>query len=238
MLAEARRAPDHASIHRALVRWGFNTKQRSEPPDDVAEVLAWVARNSAPVSALADAATARRVLVQATGLVDGRNAAASTARRNRTILANAADYAMELGLLGTNPIRAIKWAAPKVSSLADRRSVVNPRQARALLDAVRAQRPSGPRLVTFFAVMYYARLRPEEAINLAKDNVILPHQAWDEKASSGRTIRTIRNGASCTFAAQRPTRAVSGLMMEACERGGSSSAGRTETAASSRPTRN
>ena len=134
------------------------------------------------MSALADAATARRVLVQATGLVDGKNAAASTARRNRTILANAADYAMELGLLDTNPIRAIKWAAPKVSSQVDRRSVVNPRQARALLDAVRAQRPSGPRLVTFFAVMYYAGLRPEEAINLAKDNVILPSRAWDEES--------------------------------------------------------
>src|SRR6516225_608104 len=137
MLAEARGRPDDGSIRRALVRWGFNTKQRSEPPDEVAEVLAWVARNSAPVSALADAASARRVLVQATGLVDGKNAAASTARRNRTILANAADYAMELGLLDTNPIRMIKWAAPKVSSQVDRRSVVNPRQARTLLEADR-----------------------------------------------------------------------------------------------------
>jgi len=61
-----------------------------------------------------------------------------------------------------------------VSSQVDRRSVVNPRQARALLEAVRAQQPSGPRLVTFFAVMYYAGLRPEEAINLSRDNVILP----------------------------------------------------------------
>jgi len=140
------------------------------------------------VSALADAAAARRVLVQATGLVDGKNAAASTARRNRTILANAADYAMELGLLDTNPIRAIKWAAPKVSSQVDRRSVVNPRQARALLDAVRAQRPSGPRLVTFFAVMYYAGLRPEEAINLAEDNVILPPPAWDEESQQWQDL--------------------------------------------------
>jgi hypothetical protein len=61
-----------------------------------------VARNSGPLSALAEAAIARRVLVQATGLVDGKNAAASTARRNRTILANAADYAVELALLDTN----------------------------------------------------------------------------------------------------------------------------------------
>ena len=180
MLTEAGGRPDDASIRRALVRWGFNTKQRADPPDDVAEVLAWLARNSAPVSALAEAAVARRMLDQATARLDGKNAAASTARRNRTILANATDYAVELGLLETNPIRALKWRAPKVSSQVDRRSVVNPRQARALLEAVRAQQPSGPRLVTFFAVMYYAGLRPEEAINLGEDNVILPPRVWDE----------------------------------------------------------
>ncbi len=144
MLADGRGRPDDAAIRRALLRYGFNTKQRADPPDDVAEALAWIARNSLPVSALADAAVARRVLEQATGRLDGRNAAASTARRHRTILANAMDYAIELGLLDSNPIRALKWTAPKVSSQVDRRSVVNPRQARALLEAVRAQQPSGP----------------------------------------------------------------------------------------------
>ena len=182
MLAEARDRPDEASIRRALVRWGFNTKQRSDPPAETAEVLVWVARNCSPVSALAEAATARRMLDHATGRLDGLNAAASTARRNRTILANAMDYAVEQGLLDTNPIRALKWTAPKVSSQVDRRSVVNPRQARALLEAVRAQQPSGPRLVAFFAVMYYAGLRPEEAINLSEDNVILPPRIWDEQS--------------------------------------------------------
>ena len=150
MLAEAHGRPDDASIRRALVRWGFNTKQRAEPPADVAEVLAWVARNSAPLSALAEPATARRVLQQATERLDGKPAAASTARRHRTILANAMDYAIELGLLETNPVRVLKWTAPKVSSQVDRRSVVNPRQARALLDAVRspaAERAAARRLV-------------------------------------------------------------------------------------------
>ena len=152
------------------------SSRSSSPPS---ESRTRVVRNSAPVSALADAPTARRVLVRATGRLDGNIAAASTARRNRTILANAADYAVELDLLETNPIRAIKWAAPKVSSQVDRRNVVNPRRARRLLEAVRAQQPTGPRLVTFFAVMYYAGFRPEEAINLAEDNVILPSQVWD-----------------------------------------------------------
>jgi integrase len=45
---------------------------------------------------------------------------------------------------------------------------------------VHVQQPSGARLVAFFGVMYYAGLRPEEAINLAADNVILPRQIRDE----------------------------------------------------------
>ncbi len=179
LLSGARGGPDHAAVRRALLRYGFNTKQRTDPPDDVAEILAWVARNSAPISALAEPAVARQVLDQATSRLDGKSAAASTARRNRTILANAMDYAIELGLLDSNPIRALKWTAPKVSSQVDRRCVVNPRQARALLAAVRDQQPSGPMLVAFFAVMYYAGLRPEEAISLCVDNVVVPSQAQD-----------------------------------------------------------
>jgi integrase len=58
---------------------------------------------------------------------------------------------------------------------------VNPLQARALLEAVRAQQPSGPRLVAFFAVMYYAGLRPEEAINLRTDDVVLPSPIHNEE---------------------------------------------------------
>ena len=121
MLTDARGRPDDPSIRRALTRWAFNTKQRGEPPADVAEVLSWVAHNSAPLSALADAAVARQVLHQATGRLDGTIAAASTARRHCTIPANAMDYAVELNLLDSNPIRALKWTAPKVSGQVDRR---------------------------------------------------------------------------------------------------------------------
>jgi len=85
-----------------------------------AAVLAWVGHNSVPISALAETAIARRLLGQATGRLDGKNAAASTVRRHRIILANAMDYAVELGLLETNPIRALKWTTPKVSSQVDR----------------------------------------------------------------------------------------------------------------------
>jgi integrase len=166
----------------ALLRYGFNSKQRADAPEDVAYVLAWVARISVPMSALAEPAVARRVLDRATGRLDGKTAAASTAPRHRAILGNAMDYAIELGLLDSNPIRALKWTAPKVSSQVDRRSVVNPRQARGLLAAVRDQQPSGPMVVAFFAVMYYAGLRPEEAISLRIENVGLPSAGNDDQA--------------------------------------------------------
>ena len=182
------------------MRWGFNAKQRSDPPDDVAEILAWVARTSAPVSALTEPATAHRMLDHATSTVDGRNAAASTARRHRIILANAMDYAVERGLLETNPIRALKWSAPKVSGQVDRRTVVNPPQARALLAAVRAQQPSGPRMVAFFAVMYYAGLRPEEAINLGQDNLVLRSGVWDEEGQQWRYPPDDQDWARCISA--------------------------------------
>jgi hypothetical protein len=53
ILTEARGRPDDASIRRALIRWGFNTKHCSDPPAEVAEVLEWVGHNSVSVSALA-----------------------------------------------------------------------------------------------------------------------------------------------------------------------------------------
>jgi integrase len=58
--------------------------------------------------------------------------------------------------------------------------VVNPTQARKLLDAVRKQRRSGPRLVAFFGCLYFAGLRPEEAISLNKRNLSLPAKGWGE----------------------------------------------------------
>src|SRR5262249_21109557 len=174
MLATDRGKPDGLATRTALRQWGFNTKQRGDCPDDAAVILAWLASNTKPVAALADPAAMRAVLDAAGTLLDGTKAAPSTVRRNRTILHNALEYAVERKLLTRNPIKVIKWKAPKTGHEIDRRCVVNHLQARRLLSAVRAQMPSGPRLAAFFAVIYYAALRPEEAVNLRKDNIVLP----------------------------------------------------------------
>ena len=164
-------------------KWGFNTKQRGDCPNDAAAILTWLSRSTKPVAALADPATMRAVLTAAGTLLDGTPAAPSTIRRNRTILHNALEYAVERRLLTGNPVKTINWKAPKTAHEIDRRSVVNHAQARRLLDAVRKQAPSGPRLMAFFAVIYYAALRPEEAVNLRRENITLPPLAWNDATS-------------------------------------------------------
>ena len=174
MIAASKGQPDAKATRAALRQWGFNAKRRNDSPQDTAVILAWLSRNTKPVSALSDPAVMRAVLDAAATQLDGQPASAWTARTNRAILANALEYAVELRILSSNPIKAIKWTGPKTTQEVDRRSVVNPAQARRLLGAVHAQLPSGPRLVAFFAVIYYAGLRPEEAVNLRKDNITLP----------------------------------------------------------------
>jgi integrase len=178
-------------LRSALNLYGFNTKRRADAPESVADRLRWLAANTRPVEDLTLPGVAREVLDAATSRLDGKRAAADTVRKHRMLLANALDYAVERELLDSNPIRALKWTSPAKSTTreVDRRSVVNHRQAKLLLDAVSEQWPSGERLVAFFALMYYAALRPEEAVNVNRDDIHLPSavlaEAWGELALSG-----------------------------------------------------
>lgn len=179
MLATERGKPTDRELRSAMHRWGFNNKDRDNAPERAARALRWLAQNTKPVSALAEPANVRALVDAGTSLLNGKRAAANTVRKHRMLLSNAMDYAVEMNLLAENPIRALKW--PKILSTAevDRRSVVNHAQARRLLTAVGDQKPSGKRLVAFFALMYYAALRPEEASNLRTDNVTLPDLVWN-----------------------------------------------------------
>ncbi len=181
MIESAVGKPSDADIRRAVLGWGYNTRIRTSAPDDVAAVLTWLSRNTRPVSALRRSADARALLEMAVTRLDGSRVAATSARRHRAVLFNALQYAVELGLLDANPIKDLRWTAPRASQAIDRRRVINPDQARALLAAVEAQEPSGPRLVAFFGVMYYCGLRPEEAVMLRTADLRLPPDGtWGE----------------------------------------------------------
>jgi integrase len=179
MLTAGSSGPGASELRSALVNWGFDTKQRGEAPEDVASILALLGRNSRGGSELSDSALCRQVLTAATSKLDGTRAAPTSVRRNRAVLLNALDYAVEMKLLDKNPIKNLKWRVPKTAWEVDRRVVVNPRQARALLEAVCCQEPSGPRLVAFFGVLYSSGLRPEEAVGLRRRDVLLPEAIDD-----------------------------------------------------------
>jgi integrase len=140
-----------------------------------------VDQTAGELSALRDPAVLRRVLDGLTVRLDGSPAAPSVVSRKRRILFTAMEYAVELRLLDRNPIPALKWKPPKTVDAVDRRRVVNPIQARTLIEAVRLQQRSGPRLVAFFGCLYFAGLRPEEAVGLVTADLVLPSGGgWGE----------------------------------------------------------
>ncbi len=181
MLEQASRRPGDAEIRWAVLGWGYNSRLREAAPPDAATVLAWLSPNTRAVADLKHPATVRALLDAATTRLDGTRVAATSARRNRAVLFNALEYAVELGLLGVNPVKELRWATPRASHAIDRRRVINPDQARRLLAAVQARQPSGPRLVAFFGAMYYCGLRPEEAVMLRATDLRLPvGDGWGE----------------------------------------------------------
>jgi integrase len=122
---------------------------------------------------------------------DGTAAAANTANRKRAVLNNLMQYAVETGALPANPLKAVKWTRPRTLKTVDPRTVVNSDQARRLLVAVGQQGERGDRMVAFFGCMYFAALRPEEAVELRPENVAsLPDFGWGELILTGSEPRS------------------------------------------------
>lgn len=181
LLVTARGRPSLPVLRELLYGWSFNARRRADgpPPSHLVRAEQWVAQNTRPVADLADPRVLRPVLDTLALRLDGRPAAPSTVSRKRAILFNAVEYAVERGHLAGNPLTSMKWRAPKLAEAVDPRVVINHGQARALFSAVR-QLGSGPPLVAFFAVMYYAALRPGEAVDLRKEALALPESGWGE----------------------------------------------------------
>ena len=183
MLREDRGRPGEKLIRSALTSWAFNPakRKRTDMPQEISDTLRWIERNSLPVSRAKNPETARALHEAAVTRLDGRPGARSVARQRRMILSNALNYAIERKLLQANPVQDIKWTAPKPSRAVDRRRVPNPTQARALLAAVSNAQHSGPRLAACYACVYFAALRPEEAVDLREHHATLPAPTWSDE---------------------------------------------------------
>jgi integrase len=176
--------PSDEALRRALRNWAFvlpGPKDRELPPD-IGNTLNWIEKASRPLVDLANPVLGRAVLDALKLKLDGTAAAAETVRRKRRTLVNAAHYAVDLGEFRENPLASLRWQKPKVSAEVDPRVVANPQQARALLTAVSYvggyRRARGRRLVGLFAAMYFAGLRPAEAVGLAETDLVLPGSGW------------------------------------------------------------
>ncbi|MFI6637544.1 tyrosine-type recombinase/integrase [Nonomuraea fuscirosea] len=164
-----------------------------------AAALRWLEGASVPLTALGEADVLRTALDAISVTFAGTPAGANTVRRKRAVLRHLLEHAVEQKVFSTNPLDGIKWSVPKAVTSVDPRTVVNPAQARRLLDAVpKVGRKRGPRLKALFACMYYAALRPEEAADLRLRNCTLPEDGWGlivlEKARPQGTKRWTNSG--------------------------------------------
>jgi len=182
LLADGRGRPEDLVLRRVLYAWAFN-KQRhdsTEPPDDIARALAWAEQNSRPVSDLADTELMLDVLDAIARKLDGKPAAANTVARKRAVLHNVLEHAVGRGL-DVNPLPAAAklWTQPTTTGTVDPQVVVNRSQADALIAAVGEQGTTGQRLVAFFGCLYYAGMRPGEAVALREPDLSdIPAQGW------------------------------------------------------------
>lgn len=155
-------------------------------PPDIADAVRWLRRASLPLPDLRRAGTVRSALDVLAVKLDGKPAAATTVRRKRSVFYNTLQYAVELEELEFNPIDNLRVRSQrkKIAEVVDRRVVVNQRQALELLIAVTyvgrrgREAKRGERLVAFFACLYFAALRPAEALGLREQDCDLPAKGW------------------------------------------------------------
>ncbi|MFG2285288.1 tyrosine-type recombinase/integrase [Streptomyces sp. NPDC048595] len=173
---------DPVEVRKALREYAFNKNRRDEAPSELRAILAWIRRNSLPMSAWEDTKHVDAVLHALDTRLDGTPAAASSTKRYRRVLNVVLRYAIRQNVLTDNPLPKGRDenAAPKTSGAVDKRSLLNPGQVAALLVWIASRPRTGHRLTAFFATLYYAGLRPEEAVALRVEDAVLPSTGWGE----------------------------------------------------------
>jgi len=179
--------PAEASLRKHLKHWAFvsgPTSGKKPLPQEVTATLDWVGANSPALAVLDDPDRLRGMLDTLSRKGDGTLASNHYFNRRRAILFNTLKYAVTRRRLAANPLERadLAWEKPNALQKAeevDPRSVGNIAQVESMLTAVSyVGHWRGPHMVAFFACMYYAMMRPSEAINLKRSQCELPEQGW------------------------------------------------------------
>lgn len=184
LVKPGRGRPAPEMLRRALRSYVLPVPRRErERPEEIAAAVRWIEKASLPVGELQEIARAHEVIEALSRRLDGKPAATQTYRRRRAVVFNVLEYAVELDHLPSNPLSRVRRKRGKrpVQEV-DRRVVVNPRQARELLTALTYvggyDRAGGRRLRAFFGCLYYAAMRPGEALGLRRPDCTLPASGW------------------------------------------------------------
>ena len=98
-------------------------------------------------------------------------------------------YAAELGLLAASPLDRISWQPPGSRFAAGLQSAATPAEVQTVLAEVTRIRPE---LTAFFGCLYYAALRPAEAVALRATSCALPASGWGQLTLTGSLPRSAR----------------------------------------------
>jgi integrase len=172
---DARKRPDLRLLRTVLYRHAYCLARPAPAGSDAGHILDWVRHASLPVTDLAQPQVLRAALDAITMLLDGSRAAPATITRKHAILHATLAHAVETGLLDANPLDTTTWHVPRSSTAVSPAVVAGPEQVHALLSAVDQLRPD---LTAFFGCLYYAALRPEEAVALLRADCHLPDHGW------------------------------------------------------------
>ncbi|WP_433250455.1 tyrosine-type recombinase/integrase [Streptosporangium sp. CA-135522] len=173
--------PDAETLRTALRKYALlPAGKRPDAPHEMAQAIRWLENASLDLADLGETKIVRLALDALALRLDGKAAAPNTIARKRAVLHAVLEYAVELEELDANPLHKVRWKPPKTTETVDPRVAVNPRQAQELLTMVTyvGGRGRGRRLMALFACMYYAALRPAEAVGLRLQDCHLPLKGW------------------------------------------------------------
>jgi hypothetical protein len=188
LITPGRGRPPAAVLRTALYGHAFNPARASTDPGPSAAALAWARDHSLPVTALADAAVTRRALEAwpCGRMGAGQRPRPSPASGLSSTTASATRPNSECW-------RPNRWTAspggPRPACPVNPRAAASPAEAQAILAEITKVRPE---LTAFFGCLYYAALRPAEAVALCADSWDLLPVGWGQLTLTGSLPRLAR----------------------------------------------